>query len=227
MEENLQLSSVPLRRGVPSDKLTAWAKRYGTPARTIRRWMADGEASGDPCPLDHPVRLKEWWAKNKTWRLPDSIIAAAKEEEPMASVPVPAESIDLSEYNLQEGAAVVQARALVSVAYSQLERAYRLGGEVDSLLKKHEKALESLRKAEAAERESAKQRGLLIRKDVVEEDASAAVRMLKSMRENMVRLVIEQLPELGDEIKVRLSSAIDRVRTQEESIFRNLVHVSQ
>ena len=102
----------------------------------------------------------------------------------MASVPVPAESIDLSEYNLQEGAAVVQARALVSVAYSQLERADRLGGE-------HHQRL--------AGKRGAPQEGALL-------------------LEGMMPV---------DEIKVRLSSAIDRVRTQEESIFRNLVHVSQ
>ncbi len=228
MVANLQLSGHPLRRGIPAEKLKEWSARYGATTRTVRRWLADGEEVGDPCPLDDPLAFKEWWAKHKTWRVPDSVLAAAKDLEPKAPMPViPVESIDLSEYNLNEGAAVVQARALVAVVYSQLERAYRLGGEVDGLLKKHEKALDALRKAEASEREAAKQRGLLIRKDVVEKDASSAVRMLKSMRENMVRLVLEQIPDLGDELKTKVVTAIERVRSQEELIFRNLTNVSE
>lgn len=228
MGENLQLSGQPLRRGIPSEKLKGWSDRYQATTRTVRRWLEDGEAAGDPCPLDDPLAFKEWWAKHKTWRVPDSILAAAKEVEPQApSAPIPVESIDLSEFSLSEGAAVVQARALVSVVYSQLERAYRLGGEVDGLLKKHEKALDALRKAESSERESAKQRGLLIRRDVVEKDVSSAVRMLKGMRENMVRLILEQLPELGEEMKARVTGAVERVRSQEDRIFRNLGHVSE
>ena len=228
MVENLQLSGQPLRRGIPSEKLKEWSDRYGATTRTVRRWLADGEEVGDPCPLDDPLAFKEWWAQHKTWRVPDSVLAAAKDLEPKAQMPViPVESIDLSEYNLNEGAAVVQARALVAVVYSQLERAYRLGGEVDGLLKKHEKALDALRKAEASEREAAKQRGLLIRKDVVEKDASSAVRMLKSMRDNMVRLVLEQIPDLSDELKAKVGTAIERVRSQEELIFRNLTNVSE
>ena len=228
MVENLQLSGQPLRRGIPGDKLAEWSTRYGATTRTVRRWLADGEAFGDPCPLDDPLAFKEWWARHKTWRVPDSVLAAAKESAPKEiAPPIPVESIDLSEYNLNEGAAVVQARALVAVVYSQLERAYRMGGEVDGLLKKHEKALDALRKAESSEREAAKQRGLLIRKEVVEKDASSAVRMLKSMRENMVRLVLEQIPDLGEDLKERITGAIERVRSQEELIFRNLTHVSE
>lgn len=228
MGENLQLSGQPLRRGLPAGKLKAWSDRYQATTRTVRRWLEDGEAVGDPCPLDDPLAFKEWWAKHKTWRVPDSVLAAAKEVEPQApAAPIPVESIDLSEYSLVEGAAVVQARALVSVVYSQLERAYRLGGEVDGLLKKHEKALDALRKAESSERESAKQRGLLIRRDVVEKDASSAIRMLKGMRENMVRLILEQLPDLGEDLKTRVTSAVERVRSQEDLIFRNLTNVSE
>ena len=228
MVENLQLSGQPLRRGIPAEKLKEWSTRYRATTRTVRRWLSDGEEVGDPCPLDDPLAFKEWWAKHKTWRVPDSVLEACKDIDPKAPLPVmPVESIDLSEYNLNEGAAVVQARALVAVVYSQLERAYRLGGEVDGLLKKHEKALDALRKAESSEREAAKQRGLLIRRDIVEKDASSAVRMLKSMRENMVRLVLEQIPDLGDELKAKVVTAIERVRSQEELIFRNLTNVSE
>ena len=108
----------------------------------------------------------------------------------------------------------------MAVVYRQLERAYQYGSDVDALQKKHEKALESLRKAEASEREAAKQRGLLIRRDVVERDAGTACQRLKTMRKNMVRRVRELLPELSEEILGKVSAAIERVREQEDGLFR-------
>jgi len=158
-----------------------------------------------------------------TWSVPQAILKSAAEAggdskgEPAA---LPAESIDLASYNLEEGEAVKQARALVAVVYRQLERAYQYGSDVDALQKKHEKALESLRKAEASEREAAKQRGLLIRRDIVERDAGTACQRLKTMRKNMERRVLELLPDVGEEVRNKVANAINRVREQEETLFR-------
>lgn len=220
MGENLQLSSEPLRRGIPKAKLEAWAAKYDSTPRTIRRWLTKGEEVGEPCPLDDPAALKAWWARHMTWSVPQVILTAAEESGPEKPPSPPAEAIDLSEYHLEEGEAVRQAKALVAVVYRQLERAYQYGSDVDALQKKHEKALESLRKAEASEREAAKQRGLLIRRDVVERDAATACQRLKTMRKNMVRRVRELLPELSEEILGKVAAAIERVREQEDGLFR-------
>lgn len=228
MVENLQLSGAPLRRGIPTDKLQAWADRYESTPRTIRRWLSRGEETGEPCPIDNPAELKAWWARHMTWGVPQSILKAAAENcgEINHNVSVPAaEAIELSEYHLDEGEAVKQSRALVAVVYRQLERAYQLGNDVDALQKKHEKALESLRKAEASEREAAKQRGILIRRDIVERDAGTACQRLKTMRKNMVRRVLELLPDVGEEVRVSVATAIEKVREQEDALFRKFGNV--
>lgn len=223
MVENLQLSGAPLRRGIPAEKLQAWSQQYESTTRTIRRWLTKGEEVGEPCPLDDPAALKAWWARHMTWSVPQAILKAAAEaggDNKGEPADPPAESIDLASYNLEEGEAVKQARALVAVVYRQLERAYQYGSDVDALQKKHEKALESLRKAEASEREAAKQRGLLIRRDIVERDAGTACQRLKTMRKNMERRVLELLPDVGEEVRNKVANAINRVREQEEVLFR-------
>lgn len=68
---------------------------YATSERGLKLWLADGRAANDPCPLDDPAALVEWWRRRKTWSVPDRILAAAAavrpppppEPQPAAAVP--------------------------------------------------------------------------------------------------------------------------------------------
>ena len=245
-DEPFELDGRPGRVVLTKDQMARWERVYSTAKRQIRRWHDEGIAKNDPCPLDTPHLMPEWWARRMKWSVPEKILQAAKLNPPPAPAPsepdpqpaVAAEKItppensqeqpqtppisplDLGDFQLEEGDQVKQARALVAVAYSQLEKAYRgSGGNIELLHRKHERAMIALNKAEAADRQSKKDHGLLISRDAVDRDLAKAAELLRQMRESMVRRVMELCPQLPEDLRLVVSDAINRVRAQEDRVL--------
>jgi hypothetical protein len=70
------------------EQYKVYASRYGASVRTIKRWVADGAAADDVCPLDEPVALRDWWGRRMKQRVPAEILAAAAQGEPLLELPV-------------------------------------------------------------------------------------------------------------------------------------------
>lgn len=222
--EGFALTTLPRRAEISCAQLEEWAKLYGKSVRQIRRWLAEGEKVGDPCPLDNPSALPDWWTKHKTWSVPAIFLQLAKgaggaetgKPEPLAA------PVDLSTLDLADGEAVEQARRLVKGAWNEVERAFSDGRPVDHLLTRHAKAMETLRKQEKDAQEAAKRRGDWLPKAKLEADVEKALRMLKQMRDSMERKVLEQLPGVSPELKAQIGRAIRGIREKEDFVFRNL-----
>lgn len=50
---------------------------YGMAKRSVKRWASVGKMNGDPCPLDSPLEMVEWWERNMKQRVPPEIWTAA------------------------------------------------------------------------------------------------------------------------------------------------------
>lgn len=66
-----------------------YAALYGKGWRQLRRWVKQGEANQDPCPLHDPSAMPGWWSRNMTWRCPAEIEAAAIAAAQSAASPDP------------------------------------------------------------------------------------------------------------------------------------------
>jgi hypothetical protein len=220
-------------------QLAEWSALYQTGARQLRRWWKEG------APLDRPSEMPAWWAGHHKWAVPVRIHQAAKlhtqnaaaasvEAVPCAkesgspensnTTAAPASplgpSIDLAEYALRENEDVRQAETLVAVAWQQLEAAYKAGRtDIDLLHRRHEKAMETLRKVRTAARADLQQRRLLIPREEVENDRAMAAELLRQMRESMERRVLELCPDLNTVQREKVAAAIRRVRKHEEKIL--------
>lgn len=62
--------------GVFRERYSVYAARYGAAERSVKRWAAHGRKVGDPCPLDDPAGLRDWWGRNMTHKVPGKILAA-------------------------------------------------------------------------------------------------------------------------------------------------------
>jgi hypothetical protein len=58
------------------EKYTTYAARYGSAERSVKRWVSLGKKNGDPCPLDDPAGVRDWWGRNMKHRVPAEILAA-------------------------------------------------------------------------------------------------------------------------------------------------------
>jgi len=220
-------------RRLSGEEMSRFEKIYATGRRAIWRWWAKG------APLFEPEKMPAWWQATQVWSLPAKIQRAA-EEARSARQPDPPptgdppegktsaegdkseESINLSDYELAEGEGVKLQRQLVKALFVKLHAAYNAGAGIELAQNRYSKAVEALRKLEGSERASQKALGILLPKDVIWSDISAAVELLRHMRESMVRKVLELCPELLPEDRDRVAKAIIYVREQEDRVFRNL-----
>jgi hypothetical protein len=86
---------------------------YGKKMRTLKRWVAIGEAAGEPAPLDRPAEMVGWWERRMTCRVPEEIWKAAgplvkmEVKKAVKTVPeVPAEDPADEEVVIPEGRGV-------------------------------------------------------------------------------------------------------------------------
>lgn len=60
------------------EKFGVYAERFGYSERAVKGWVGEGRAVGDPCPLDDPAAMPDWWSRVKPKRsVPARILAAA------------------------------------------------------------------------------------------------------------------------------------------------------
>ena len=68
---------------------------YGKSARTLKRYDQTGRQVGDPCPLEEPEKMPDWWQKHMKQQVPAVILAAAKgKAAPAAAVEVKSEPVN-------------------------------------------------------------------------------------------------------------------------------------
>jgi hypothetical protein len=204
--------------------------RVDASPRTLRRWIANGAN------VEDPVSLKKWWVTQRTHNtVPDWLHRAAsaatqppvvveKADAPSAPPVTSGESVNLSDYQLGEGAAVSQQRSLVAALWAQLERAYLspTTSDVDVLQAKYNKAVEALRRLEKDDLAFQKERGLMIPRVTVQRDIAAACELIRQMSETEKRRVLELCPTLGPEQRAEVAAAIDRICEVRTRVFRNL-----
>ena len=214
---------------MPQAELEELGKKYNRGWRQIRRWISLGRETGDQCPARDPWRLLQWWRRRMKHQAPAEIIRLAIEASSSngasaSQVPFQVEPpINLQDIEAIEGEHVKQVRRLAQALYNQLELAYLRGGpDIDSISRRYEKSLETLRKLEVADREAQRLRGSLVSVARVEQDAAIAAGMLRTMREAMTRRVIEQCSFLDPEARAKVANAIEKARKHEERIFCDL-----
>ncbi len=230
------------RRSGYFHELTAYAERYDANLRTVKRWIADGRNATppDPCPLDSPAQMPEWWTRHKTQRVPAAILAAAsadQEKAPAAVQPaaLPAatkESLgaeQLGEHSFLDAIGqdmlgnVAELRVTVAIAKRQLDLA--LAGRDDALTtmrqRNYERVFELLRKCEKTVLDLQRERSELIEKAAVARDLVFLVQQVVVMRQMMVRRVLEEVPDLLPEQQARVRAAIEKARAREDTLFRS------
>lgn len=212
-------------------QIDAWAAVWSTTRRQLWRWIKVGREKDDPCPLQDPEAMPDWWARRMTWSVPSKIWAVAragggdKTKKNLIGISVsnispPVTPIDINEFDVSAGEAVRQWRRIVGALFTQVQKAYLAGDPVDHIQSRLNKASEQLRKLEKDEREDKLSTGEYISKEENERACVAGAAMLKQMRESMVRRVLELCPWLTPDQREKIAAAIERVRSQEDRIFQ-------
>ena len=228
--------------GVTAAQLDAWADRYGTKPRQLRRWIARGIEHGEPCPLDQPAAMPAWIEKHLEKirsDLRDRVHSAAERcatpapaalaPSPTAPAPVsaPAPSaaaLDLASVGGVEGESVQIFRDLFAAAKLQIQEAYKLGNE-DKISKLHtrlEKVGESLRKHEAAAEIKAKRQGDLLEKAEVFNEVMQALNVMSRIEEQRADLVAADVPEMPPELAKKVRESLLRSGEKARALLRNL-----
>jgi hypothetical protein len=186
--------------------------------------------------------MPAWWQRVMSHDVPSYILAAAAPtvadvppaSAPLAGAPVATAEklpekprsapVDLSALSLGDDSALIYARQLAAGVFNKIEAAYASGHDDQIRLwqPRWEKAADSLRKMEEAHREAQTKRRILVNRAEVDADINEAVDMLRMMRENMVRRVLEVLPSLASEMLEKIESAIRSEREKEELVFQSL-----
>jgi hypothetical protein len=75
-----EVAAGPKKRARYLHPIASYETIYGTKARAMKRWIAIGRDATPPelPPLDDPPRMKMWWVRCMTQRVPDKIVALAK-----------------------------------------------------------------------------------------------------------------------------------------------------
>lgn len=199
--------------------IARWGELYGTSRRPLYKWIAFGREKHDPCPLDHPARMPLWWAMHMKHRVPEKILAAARQASaeapspaaaasespsPTATLPPPPAGDLFATASLDFAAQVEQMRGEQARIQRQLDDARR-GKEVEgqlfidqpaieSLLRQRLSIQEPLRKAEGDLTDWLKQREILVpRADVRAENNRIATAICGAV----MRLVKSVRPQLA------------------------------
>lgn len=234
-------------RPITAADLERWGKIYQTGPRALRRWHARGVTNDDPCPLDTPLDMPAWWARNSRQIVPAKIMSAAREVtnvkspapsahgipdqstpgpsaagEPGAAAEPPAAPIDITAFSLDEGQAVAQQRQIVAALFHQLKQAYELGRPTELIQSRYLKASAALRQLEKDDREDKLHRGRFLLREEQERDAATCADMFRQMHANMIRRIAELCPGVPQKYMRIVVDAIDRVRTHEARCLQRL-----
>ena len=200
-------------------QIERWSQLYSTSRRPLYKWIAVGREKHDPCPLDHPTQMPLWWATNMKHRVPEKILAAARQAAAEAPPPVVADATapaplapGISEpaddlfalVSLDFEAQVEQMRAEQARIQRQLDEARRgklVDGAlfvdqaaVESLLRQRLAIQEPLRKAEGDLTDWLLKREKLVWRDEVRSENN---RLASAICNAVLRLVKNVRPQLA------------------------------
>jgi hypothetical protein len=208
-------------------ELVHYESIYNTKVRQLKKYIAVGKAAKPPelPPLDQPPEMPGWWARHMKQRVPPRLLALAATRQPEENDEA---GIDVGKLSGDVGDAVRRARVFLEAADRQLSEAYDSG--VDSKIEVKQrrwlKALEALRKAEAAEREDRKASDELIPRVELLPELSQLLEVLRHMRSTMKRRIIARIgimpPDFPADFTDRLSVAIEIERANEDAVLRRL-----
>ncbi len=227
---------------------TLYQEIYKKNWRTIRCWITRGEENGDPCPLNDPVKMLDWWGRNMKWRVPAEIEAAAvsaskalpaepeieQPREPTLPVasdpagppavpPLPSgQKIDIREFDPEEGDRLHELKQLQVAKFSQLREALLAGNDATSLETKYFRLTETIDKIESRAVERMRKRGQFLLRVDVERELAGAAELLRQSRDAMTRRVLESCSSLSAEQRIEVATAIDRARATEERMLCRL-----
>lgn len=216
----------PLRDYVPT---------FDRHLRVIKGWVAVGkkalDGNGNPAPdlppLDDPPAMAAWWERHMKQRPPAKLLslAVAARTQPLSSeAREKSEPVDVSKIDIDNLDSLRQARRYLAAVDQKLSAAYAAGDEaqIRRWQKPFNEALDSARKAEAAQREAAKAAGDVIPKAELFSDLSQLLEVLRQMRSTMRRRICARLADLGPELLERIGVAIDLERESEDGVLRQL-----
>lgn len=170
------------------------AERYGKSLRTVKAWVALGKENGDAPPFDDPAAMIQWWTRNKSHRVPDSLWKAAGSEA-MMEIPPAAEAAPVEEESVEEEGEeemdesgelglVAEVDALVKLARKLRNKAPKPGQT-----KPYLDTLARLGKLTADLRAEAEREGKLMPRDAVE----AAIVSFHGPIEREIRLLYQTM----------------------------------
>lgn len=222
---------------------------YGRKWRQIRRWVEKGLQNNDPCPLFEPAKMPSWWTRNNTWRVPPEIEQAAidasraavpatsssteeptppspREAPPSGAAPPPppepAKSIDLEDFDPEEGDRLRELKQIQAARFAGLKDDLKVGRDTGVAESKYLRLCETIDKIETRITERLKKRGLYILREVIERDMAAAAELLRQSHASMERRVRELCPSLTAAQRTEVTAAIARARASEQRILASL-----
>jgi len=213
---------------------------FGVGVRQLKKWIAVGKSANPPelPPLDDPPLIVAWWNLHMQVRVPQKLlhlaVDAAKNADSSTSNSRLA-CIDVKNLDVTLLNALNQARGYLAAVDQKLSAAYRDGDE-DSIRRWQgpwERAMETVRKAEAADLLRQKAAGQMLSKSEVLAELANFLTILKVMRSSMARRIIRRLgfswdeslradPKWKQRFEQELGAAIDAERITEESFLRRL-----
>jgi hypothetical protein len=220
-------------------KLCEYAEIFSTSDRAIKYWIKRGKLCDDPIPLDDPPRMADWWRRCMERDVPDKLLAfealgsrpsAVKATQPDQPPPEPRDFSDVKGLDIEEN--VEALRLTVAINKKLLDEALASANEEKTALRarNYERCFELLRKAEQTLIDLQKERGNLIDKEGVCTELAQLFEALRLMRETMPRKIVIEIEKALPRRRVRiirllenfLNTAVEKVRSNEEEIFRQL-----
>lgn len=86
-DSSFSLESTPGRVRISQAQLDSWSRLYARDHRQLRRWIALGLQTDDPCPLDDPAGMPSWWQRHMKHQVPAALLVAARNATPPTPPP--------------------------------------------------------------------------------------------------------------------------------------------
>ena len=212
---------------------------FSVKERQLKRWIEIGRRATpvELPPLDDPPLMRDWWVKFMRQRVPQRLLQLAVDAAKSASNPATgdfrAASINVKTLDVTSLNTLHQARGYLVAVDQKLSVACEAGNEDDIRRWQGpwERAMEAVRKAEAADLLRQKSAGEMLSKAEVLEELANFLSLFKIMRSSMAGRVVRRLDwndwngatvQKREEFKNALHGAIEAERLSEESFLRRL-----
>lgn len=229
-------------------KLPEYAAVFGQTDRTIKRWVKRGKETGELPPLDHPPHMAAWWRRNMDNQVPDYLLGFVTSPDPGAGngdersrpaatgnssdggSPQPRDVSHIKSLGMEEN--VEGLRITLAIAKNDLDDALRSNDPNVVALRQNNygKIFNQYRLAELSLIDFREKTGNLVDQEKVRMELAQVFESLRLMRETMPARIIVELEKVLPRrfgrvlrlVEKYLFPAIEKTRTDEENIFRNL-----